>query len=230
MSVKINKLKITLGEKTLADISLRVESALGLVGASGSGKTLTLKALLDLLPRSMSVEKDIDASFAFERGKSVAFIPQNPFTALSPMSKIKDQFYVKKNRAADLLEQTGLGAWALDRFPSELSGGQLQRVICAIALASEPKLLLLDEPTTALDKESKDMILALFVAIRQSGVELLFVSHDFASVAAVSDAIAVIDQGRIIEFGSTREILSAPKTEQTKKLIESGFENREFRQ
>jgi peptide/nickel transport system ATP-binding protein len=230
MSVRINKLKISLGEKTLVDISLAIDSSLGLAGASGSGKSLTLKALLDLLPRSMSVEKEIDAPFKIERGKSVAFIPQNPFTALSPMSKIKDQFHAAKYRAADLLTLVGLGEWALNRFPSELSGGQLQRVICAIALSANPKLLLLDEPTTALDSKSKEAILALFDTIRQSGVKLLFVSHDLESVAAISEAIAIIDRGTIIESGSTREILSAPKSEQTKKLIESGFAKRKFRQ
>ncbi|MDR0665515.1 MAG: ATP-binding cassette domain-containing protein [Helicobacteraceae bacterium] len=229
MSIVIKKLKIALGDRTLVDISLTIDSALGLVGASGSGKSLTLKALLNLLPQSMSVEKEIEAPFTIERGRSAAFIPQNPFTALSPMSKIKDQFHTKKERARELLEQTGLGAWALDRFPAELSGGQLQRVICAIALSSAPKLLLLDEPTTALDGKSKTEIIALLKTIKDGGVKALFVSHDFASVAAISDAIAVIDQGKIIETGLTREILSAPKNAQTKRLIESGFENREFR-
>ncbi|MDR2638391.1 MAG: ATP-binding cassette domain-containing protein [Helicobacteraceae bacterium] len=248
MSIRINKLKISpqrgaskeakpplgFGEQpqendALVDISLRIDSSLGLAGASGSGKSLTLKALLDLLPRTMIVEKQIDAPFAFERGKTVSFIPQNPFTALSPMSKIKDQFHTPAARAAELLRQTGLGSWALERFPAELSGGQLQRVICAIALSCNPKLLLLDEPTTALDSKSKEAILALFNTIKQSGVKLLFVSHDLASVAAISDAIAIIDRGRIIESAPTREILSAPKSAQTRKLIESGFENREFR-
>ncbi|MDR2152143.1 MAG: ATP-binding cassette domain-containing protein, partial [Helicobacteraceae bacterium] len=166
---------------------------------------------------------------AIERGKSAAFIPQNPFTALSPMSKIKDQFHAPIGKAKELLERTGLGAWALNRFPAELSGGQLQRVICAIALSASPKLLLLDEPTTALDSKSKNEIIKLFKTIKDGGVKMLFVSHDFASVAAISDAIAVIDQGAIVETGLTGEILGAPKNAQTKRLIESGFENRRFR-
>jgi peptide/nickel transport system ATP-binding protein len=227
MSVKINKLKISLGGETLVDISLTIESSLGLVGRSGSGKSLTLKAHVDMTPRSMIVEKEVDAPFVFERGKSVAFIPQNPFTALSPMSKIKDQF--RDPNAEALLEQTGLGGWALQRFPAELSGGQLQRIICAIALASKPKLLLLDEPTTALDYASKADILRTFKAIADGGTKTLFVSHDFSSVAAIADTIAVIDWGKIIETGATADILSAPKREETKKLIECGFENREFR-
>ncbi|MDR2034332.1 MAG: ATP-binding cassette domain-containing protein [Helicobacteraceae bacterium] len=226
MSVKI-KLKVSLGEKTLIDIALSLESSLGLVGRSGSGKSLTLKALIDMLPRTMSVEKTIDAPYAIERGKSVAFIPQNPFTALSPMSKIKAQF--RDKNAAEYLDKTGLGEWALERFPAELSGGQLQRVICAIALASQPRLLLLDEPTTALDYKSKGEIIDLLNKIKREGAQILFVSHDFSSVAAICDKIAVIDRGEIIETGLANELLRAPKSEETKKLVESGFENREFR-
>ncbi|MDR3347287.1 MAG: ATP-binding cassette domain-containing protein, partial [Helicobacteraceae bacterium] len=166
---------------------------------------------------------------AIERGKSAAFIPQNPFTALSPMSKIKDQFHAPIGKAKELLERTGLGAWALNRFPAELSGGQLQRVICAIALSASPKLLLLDEPTTALDSSSKEAILALFDTIRQSGVKLLFVSHDLASLERLCDHISVIDNGKIVEEGSAHEIMSAPKHIRTAALIEANFAKREWR-
>ncbi|MDR0746580.1 MAG: ATP-binding cassette domain-containing protein [Helicobacteraceae bacterium] len=229
MSVEIKKLKVTFQEETLLDLSLSIDSALGMVGASGSGKSLTLKALLNLLPKAMTLTREIDAPFEFKRGETVAFIPQNPFTALSPMSKIGAQFHEERRRAAELLEVVGLAEWALDRFPSELSGGQLQRVIAAISLAKEPRLLLLDEPTTALDQESKRGILELFGAIRDRGADILFVSHDFSAVAAICDNLTVIDRGRIIESGAREEVLGAPKHDQTKALIASNFEKREWR-
>jgi peptide/nickel transport system ATP-binding protein len=229
LSVEIKKLKVSLREETLLDLSLSISGALGMVGASGSGKSLTLKALLNLLPTSMTLTREIDAPFEFRRGETVVFIPQNPFTALSPMSKIEAQFNEERARVVELLEIVGLAEWALGRFPSELSGGQLQRAITAMALAQEPKLLLLDEPTTALDQESKRGILDLFGAIRDKGVDILFVSHDFSAVAAVCDNLTVIDRGKIIESGAREKILSAPKHDQTKALIESNFEKREWR-
>ena len=143
------------------DISFTLHSSLALVGQSGSGKSLTLKALLGMLPETMDATLEVEAPFELKAGESIAFVPQNPFTALSPLTRIKKQFFASKERVAYLFEAVGLELDLLDRFAPELSGGQLQRVVLAMALEKNPKLLLLDEPTTALDPDTTQMILEL---------------------------------------------------------------------
>ena len=142
--MNIKKLRITLGEECLVDIAFVVSKSLALVGQSGSGKSLTLKALLGMLPSSMELELEVSSEFELVAGKSVAFIPQNPFTALSPLTKIRKQFFTDITRVEELFSEVGLESELLDRFPPELSGGQLQRVVIAMALSNKPKLLLLD--------------------------------------------------------------------------------------
>ena len=228
MSINIDQLTITREGKTLVDISLLITSALGIAGASGSGKSLTLKAILDLLPSDMQLAKNITAPFALTRGETVSFVPQNPFTALSPMSKIKEQFHTPN--AQQMLSRVHLDPALIDRFPSELSGGQLQRVIIAMALSRSPKLLLLDEPTTALDGESKEAVLRLLVEIRaENEIYMLFVSHDFSVLSAVCEHIAVIDQGKIVEYNQTQTLLTNPKNAVTQKLIDANFVQRLWR-
>ncbi|GHS89729.1 hypothetical protein FACS189487_10510 [Campylobacterota bacterium] len=229
MPIEIKTLKIFYENAALVDVSFSIDGALGIVGRSGSGKSLTLKALLNLLPSKMSAEIEISSPFALERGKTVAYIPQNPFTALSPMSRVKDQFFTPKIAAKRLLERVCLETTALDRFPAELSGGQLQRAIIAIALASNPRLLLLDEPTTALDSKNKEAVLEILSEIKSAGVSIIFVSHDIKSVSAVCDHIAVIDTGRVVEAGGKEAILHGAKAALTRELISSDFTNREFR-
>ncbi len=228
--IHLKTLQITHKETTLVDIALTLRTTLGLVGQSGSGKSLTLKALLGLLPASMTMKMDLQAPFELIRGRSVGFVPQNPFTALSPLSKIGVQFHAPKARVIEALEQVGLGHWALDRFPAELSGGQLQRVVIAMALIHRPKLLLLDEPTTALDHETKAEILALLEQIHtRFETRLLFVGHDMAAVSQVCAEIAVIDRGQIVENGPTDRVIQAPATRQSRELIESNFAYRDWR-
>lgn len=228
--ITIRRLHIRHQDCDLVDLSLAITGATGLVGASGSGKSLTLKALLGLLPSSMQAQIELDAPFKLIRGKTVAFIPQNPFTALSPMSLLGDQFHVPQTLSVGLLERVGLGAWALKRYPAELSGGQLQRAIIAMALAQKPKLLLLDEPTTALDSDSKESVLKLLRQIRaEEGLLMLFVAHDMAAVSGVCDHAAVIDAGRIVENGPIETVLKTPTHPQTRRLIESNFAYRNWR-
>lgn len=228
--IALKRLLIEHNGRDLVDISLHIDGATGLVGPSGSGKSLTLKALLGLLPSTMKATVDLQAPFGLTRSKTVAFVPQNPFTALSPMGKLAVQFHAPKDRAAALLERVGLGAWTLDRYPAELSGGQLQRAIIAMALAQNPRLLLLDEPTTALDSDSKESVLSLLRDLRErEGIALLFVAHDMAAVGSVCDRVAVIEQGRIVESGALETVLNAPAHPCTKQLIESNFAYREWR-
>ncbi len=223
------RLKISTDEKKLVDINFSFENSFALIGESGSGKSLTLKALLGMLPKSLRVEMDL-GGFESVRGESVALVPQNPFTALSPLTKIKEQFLVEKDVAREYFDMVGLQESFLHRFPSELSGGQLQRVVMAFALHVKPKLLLLDEPTTALDIKSKEEILKLVKSLHvEQGFKMMFVTHDIEAVKELCEDIAIIKDGSIKEYGNLKEVIENPKEDYTKQLIESGFKNREFR-
>lgn len=229
--MKIKKLKIDLEDKTLVDIDFDIKSSLALVGQSGSGKSLTIKALLDMLPNEMKFLLDVDTDFDLVAGDSVAFVPQNPFTALSPLTKIRKQFFVDDDRMEELFSFVDLDTSLLDRFAPELSGGQLQRVVIAIALASNPKLLLLDEPTTALDPVTRVLILDLLKKLHyEHDFKILFVTHDINSALILCKDICVIKDGHVVEYGKMQDILDAPKEEYTKKLIEANFANRNFRE
>jgi len=228
--MRVKSLKISLDEKSLVDISFSVNSSLALVGQSGSGKSLTLKALLSMLPSSMRLELDVDADFELKAGETIAFVPQNPFTALSPLTKIKKQFFVKQNRMNELFEELGLALDLQERFPPELSGGQLQRVVIAMALSNKPKLLLLDEPTTALDPETRVIIIELLKKLqKREEFKMLFVTHDIISAKNLCEEICVIRQGEVVEVGQMEKVLSDPSHEYTKTLIEANFANRKFR-
>ena len=228
--MKIQKLKISLKDKTLVDIDFSISSSLALVGQSGSGKSLTLKALLGMLPSSMECEIEVDSKFELKVGKDLSFVPQNPFTALSPLTKIRKQFFVDEERIRELFKQVDLDIELAGRFAPELSGGQLQRVVIAMALEQNPKLILLDEPTTALDPETRTVILDLLGELQKShGFKMLFVTHDMNSAKAICEDICVIKDGKIVESGNMENILASPQEEYTKTLIDANFANREFR-
>jgi peptide/nickel transport system ATP-binding protein len=229
--MNVSKLHIKFQDTTVVDINFAIRSSLALVGQSGSGKSLTLKALLSMLPENMKCELEYEADFELVAGKSVAFVPQNPFTALSPMTKIKKQFFIEINAVKKLFSQVGLDAELLERFPPELSGGQLQRVVLAMALESKPKLLLLDEPTTALDPQNRILILELLKKLqREFGFKILFVTHDMNSAALLCEDICVIKDGRVVEHGVLATTIKTPMQAYTKTLIDANFANREFRQ
>ncbi len=228
--MKIDKLRISYQGQNLVDISFELKNSLALVGQSGSGKSLTLKALLGMLPENMHLDLEINAPFELIRGKSLAFVPQNPFTALSPLTKISKQFFASKEKMRTLFKQVDLDFSLSERFPSELSGGQLQRVIIAMALNSDPKLMLLDEPTTALDPRNREMVIELLKRLQQTmGFKILFVTHDMKSAEAMCEDICVIKNGKVVESAETAAVLNAPQAEYTKVLIASNFLNREFR-
>ena len=222
--MKISKLQITLKDKILVDISFNINSSLALVGQSGSGKSLTLKALLGMLPSGMSSSLEVDAT-------GISFVPQNPFTALSPLTKIKKQFFVDDERIKELFRWVDLDISLLDRFAPELSGGQLQRVVIAMALEQNPKLILLDEPTTALDPDTRILILDLLKELQKSlGFKMLFVTHDISSATKLCEDIVVLKEGKVVESAKMKELLVNPKEDYTKMLIEANFANREFRE
>jgi peptide/nickel transport system ATP-binding protein len=201
------------------------------VGQSGSGKSLTLKALLGMLPSEMECELESQIDFKLIAGESVSLVPQNPFTALSPLTKIKKQFFKDEQRVFELFDELDLERDLLQRFPPELSGGQLQRVVIAMALESQPKLLLLDEPTTALDPDTRVLILDLLKTLQKKEKFLmLFVTHDMNSAGYLCEDICVIREGEVVEHGIMADVLKNPQQEYTKTLIEANFANRKFRE
>ena len=227
--LNINKLKISSAHKQLVDISFDIKDSIALIGESGSGKSLTLKALLNLLPSTLKVDKDINSTFELNYD-TIGFIPQNPFTSLSMMTKIKDQFFWPIEKKEEVLKLVDLDISLLNKFPNQLSGGQIQRIVIAIALSRNIKLLLLDEPTTALDEENKTNIINLINDLKNRlNILILFVTHDIESIKDICNEIIILKDGQIIEKGFTRDILSSPKEDYTKKLINSTFKNKNFR-
>lgn len=227
--IEIQNLKICHESTTLVDLSLNISSSTALIGQSGSGKSLTLKSFLNLLPSNLESSLDLKSDFKLSK-QNIGFIPQNPFTSLSPLTKISKQFFCDESRKSELLQLVGLESWVLERFPSELSGGQLQRVVIAMALSNKPKLLLLDEPTTALDEESKTVILNLIKTLQeQLGFLTLYVTHDINSIKSICEEIVIIKDGKVIEEGKTTTVLNNPQENYTKKLVAANFEQRDFR-
>jgi oligopeptide/dipeptide ABC transporter ATP-binding protein len=231
-----------------ASFSVAPGEALGLVGESGSGKTVTLKALVGLLPRAGRLVggtvlfDGVDLAKAGEdhlreiRGRSIAMIFQEPMTALNPVMRVGDQIAEgpivrlgssrrqAKKRALELMRLVGIPdpARRADAYPHELSGGLRQRVMIAIALSSEPKLLLCDEPTTALDVTIQDQILALLSSLRERlHVSVVFVSHDLAVIAETCQHVAVMYAGQVVETGPVETVFREPRHPYTLSLLRS---------
>lgn len=219
------------GRLLVDHLSLQLQrgETLGLVGESGSGKTLTLKSLVGLLPKNLKEqyeEKQINGN--------VAMIFQNPMSALDPLcpvfAQLTEVVMIRQNvskkeaklRAERLLVRLGLPAELSknDRLPSELSGGQCQRILIAIALACNPDVLLCDEPTTALDvtvqKQTLDLIQALQ---KEMNFAILFVTHNLAVAASICSRLAVMQNGKIVESAKTKQLLQAPQDAYTKMLL-----------
>lgn len=232
------------------DVSLCVGSSeiVGLIGESGSGKSSIAHAALGLLPDSATVAAEklevagrdmigVDESeWADLRGQRAGMVFQEPMTALNPCVRIGDQIaealYIHGRptreeavaRAIELLEAVRMpdARHRVRAFPHELSGGQRQRVVIAIAMAAGPRLLVADEATTALDVTVQAQILKIFRDLRdETGVGILFISHDLGIVSEVCDRVAVMYQGRIVEHGQASAVLDAPEHPYTRALLES---------
>lgn len=229
-SIHVDRLRIAHGDTLLVNCSFDIHRSLALVGESGSGKSLILKGMLGLCDAALDVRLEQRSVFEWIRGKSVALVPQNPFTALSPLTRIEDQIFLGTERSQELFGMLGLEISLLKRYPNELSGGQLQRVVVAMALGSDPKLLLLDEPTTALDSASRMMMIEKLLSLQETlGFSLLFVTHDMGVAAALCEDICVLQKGEIIERGNLDTLLKNPQMPYTRQLIEADFKNREYR-
>jgi oligopeptide/dipeptide ABC transporter ATP-binding protein len=231
-----------------ATFDLAPGHSLGLVGESGCGKSMTLRAILGLLPHPGRI---VDGQVLFQgedlasaaqsrlrdvRGASIGIIFQEPMTALNPVMRVGDQIAEgpmahmgqsrsqARARALELMRQVGIPdpARRARAYPHELSGGMRQRVMIAIALACEPKLILCDEPTTALDVTIQDQILKLLAAMRRDfGVSVVFVTHDLAVVAQTCDTIAVMYAGQVVETGTVEEVFRGPRHPYTLGLLRS---------
>jgi len=207
----------------------------GLIGESGSGKSLTALAIMGLLPDELPASGSVrlgdrellgmsEKDLSRLRGNELAMVFQEPMTALNPAMRVGRQvtepgrIHGRRHRAEELLDAVGLPGTAR-AYPHQLSGGQRQRVVLAMALANEPSLLICDEPTTALDVTVQAQILALIKTSLSRESALLFITHDLAVVASVCERVLVMLDGEIVEAGSTREVLTQPKHEYTRKLL-----------
>ncbi|MER6140016.1 ABC transporter ATP-binding protein [Streptomyces sparsogenes] len=237
------------GRALVDDLSLTVGPGerLGVIGESGSGKSLTTLAVLGLLPEGMTATGSVELAgtqivgatekrLTTVRGRDAAIVFQEPLTALDPLMRVGRQIAeplrrkrrltggALKRAVAEALEQVRLPE--PDRiaraFPHEISGGQRQRVALAMALACEPRLLIADEPTTALDVSVQAEMLALIdTLVREREMAVLFVSHDLAVVAKVTDRALVMKDGRAVEEGTVERLVRAPREEYTKTLVTS---------
>ena len=228
--------------------SMNEGETLAIVGESGSGKSVTAYSIMGLTAypgkliggtiyfNGHQIEKMSEKEMRKIRGNEVSIIFQDPMTSLNPVYTIGNQITEvirlhtgksKKeayDRAKELLELVGINepTKRLKQYPHELSGGMRQRVMIAIALACEPKLLIADEPTTALDVTIQAQILELMQELRQKlGMSIIMITHDLGVVASMCERIAVMYAGHIVEYGTADEIFYEPKHEYTKGLINS---------
>ncbi|WDR06643.1 ABC transporter ATP-binding protein [Devosia rhodophyticola] len=241
--LEVQNLAVRFGDHTaVADVSLTLERGerFGIIGESGSGKTLTALAITGLLPESAVMAGAIriddnpipsdERAMARLRGKRIGIVFQEPMTALNPLMPIGEQIG-EAIRLSDiggvehielplLLGEVGLENRHAQRFPHQLSGGQRQRAMIAMALASQPDILIADEPTSALDLITQRLVLDLIAELcTRRKMALLFISHDLKSVAALCSRVAVMHDGRFVEVGKTRTVFGEPREAYTKLLV-----------
>jgi len=228
------------------DFDVFTGETVGLVGESGSGKSLTLRSICGLLPDGIVrsggvVAVDVDGSGQVRdgadlRGRGLAMVFQEPMSSLNPTMRIGDLVTIgprtlrglsrkeARSRSLELMREVGIpdAERRMRAWPHELSGGLRQRVMIAMALATDPKILLCDEPTTALDVSVQDQILRLLMQLKENrGLSMVLVTHDLAVVSQVCDRVIVMENGLIVESGLTNEILNSPRHNYTRSLIEA---------
>lgn len=247
--LNVDRLSVAFGSHEVVkgvSFHLHAGEKLALVGESGSGKTLTALSLLGLVANARTSGHAVlqgqdllamtEPQLRGVRGGDVAMIFQEPMTALNPLMTVGRQiaeiFQLKKGlaldasikSAIDLLAATGLPdpAQKAQAYPHQLSGGQRQRAVIAMALASDPKLLLADEPTTALDVSLRGQILDLLASLqRKKGMAVLLITHDLQLVHRFADRVAVMEQGVLVEQGTVEQVFAHPTHPYTRKLLES---------
>ncbi|WP_071673148.1 ABC transporter ATP-binding protein [Nioella nitratireducens] len=246
--ISVDHLSLSIhGTPILRDVSFAMQPGrtFGLVGESGSGKSMTALALMQLLPEGFQTSGTAsldginlldrpEAEMCALRGNELGMIFQEPMTALNPVRRIGDQVAETLcihgaaprrdalKMARQKLDRVGLPQIALDRYPHELSGGQRQRVCIATAIALRPRLLIADEPTTALDVTTQAQILDLLRGlVEEEDMALLLITHDLAVVADMADHVAVMKAGGIVEQGTTHDVLSQQTHPYTRALFEA---------
>jgi peptide/nickel transport system ATP-binding protein len=247
----VRELSIAFGRHAaVKGISFQINAGetLGLVGESGSGKSAASLAVLGLLPDTATVGGGIafdgedllrlpEQMMRRRRGREIAMIFQEPMTALNPVMPVGEQIAEavrahhpretrRAVRAKVLAAMEEVGLPDVERrakdYPYQFSGGQRQRILIAMAIVNRPRLLIADEPTTALDVTVQAQILGLLNRLRQEhGLAMLFISHDLAVVAQMADRVAVMQRGEIVEQASARELFRAPQHPYTRRLLAS---------
>lgn len=230
------------------DLALREQEIMGIVGESGCGKTVTAYSIMrlidppgqitadSLLFRGEDLLKKSEIEMRRIRGRDISMIFQDPMTALNPLQTIQEQIdemlrlhtdmttTARTDRILELLGEVGISnpRERLKNYPHQFSGGMLQRVVIAIALAAQPKLIIADEPTTALDVTVQAQILRLMEAVvKNHNTALILITHDLAVVAGLTERVAVMYCARIVEEGPTEAVVHAPLHPYTKGLLDS---------
>ncbi|MCX0277733.1 ABC transporter ATP-binding protein [Nocardia zapadnayensis] len=248
--VAVEDLTISAGGRTLlhpTSFTIGAGERVGLIGESGSGKSLTSQAIMGLLPQELTARGSIalaggsgnllqqsESQLARLRGREMSMVFQEPMSALNPLMRVGDQVAEvmrihrtagaarARERAVELLDSVRLPdpAAAARAFPHQLSGGQRQRVMLAMALANSPRLLICDEPTTALDVTVQAQVLELIgEAVERENTGLLFITHDLAVVAGVCERVMVMYRGELVESGTSEQIFTDPQHEYTRGLL-----------
>lgn len=248
MSAVIRHLNIAINGKPIVDdvdLDIADGERVGLVGSSGSGKSMIARAMMGLLPATAQVTGSVelggtqivgasDAAVADLRGRYVGMVFQNPSAALNPVMTVAQQIGLplylhydlslteRSERVTAMLAKVGLGEDVLAKYPHELSGGQRQRVGIATALVTSPRLIIADEPTTALDSITQRQIVDLLTSlVDESGASMLFITHDFAVLNRATTRCYVLECGRIAESGDTTALLDHPHTDAGHRLVQS---------
>ena len=246
MSIEIRNLNIAIGGKPIVrDVSMDIADGqrVGLIGSSGSGKSMIAKAMMGLLPDTARVSGSIIAGgtqlvgagesvMADLCGRYMGMVFQNPTAALNPVLTVARQIALplrlhydlsdeeRFDRVGVMLDKVGLPREVMGKYPHELSGGQRQRVGIATALIGSPRFIIADEPTTALDSITQRQIVDLLTSLVDgSGASMLFITHDFAVLARATTRCYVLDEGRIVESGSTDALLRGPESEVAWRLV-----------
>ena len=242
--LEVNNLRIAANDKILVDnISFKLDEnkTLGIIGQSGSGKTLTVLSIIGLLDRKVYkisgnikfLNKEIlglnEKEIALIRLSDIAMVYQNPFNTFSPVEKINKQFdriyRIKKLKRDDikikkLLEKVSLNESYLKKYPHEMSGGELQRMVIVTALLLKPEIIICDEPTTSLDVSTGRSIIKLLKKLKkEENFSIIFISHDLNMIEDISDELIVMKSGKIVEKGKASEVINNPKDEYSRKLL-----------
>jgi ABC-type glutathione transport system ATPase component len=249
MKLEVENLRVSFGDRVVARVPELVISSgesLGVAGESGSGKSMTAFAILGLAPKlGATIEGSVrldgtelvgasDERLREIRGRRIGMIFQSPSSAFNPVLRTGytfgrvlalhglDSRRARRATAEAALAEVRLRPSVLDRYPHQLSGGELQRVAIALALALRAELLLADEPTSALDVTVQAEIFEIISRVRASeNLALIFISHDLAAIAEMTDQVMIMRAGEVVETGATREVVNAPSHAYTRTLFEA---------